>query len=71
MEERNAFGYANGCSNDVQKSRRICNNPEQFHVVMNCTGKDLIQCPGNNNEQCIFGEDICNGIYDCIDRFDL
>jgi hypothetical protein len=56
------------CENVINKSRLVCDNPDQFEVILNCTKQNLIQCPGNKTQQCIFGEHICNGIIDCVDR---
>ncbi len=56
------------CENGIHKSRMVCDNPDQFDVILNCTKNGLVQCPGNKTQQCIFGEEICNGIVDCIDR---
>jgi hypothetical protein len=59
------------CKNEINKSRLVCDNPDQFDVILNCTKQNLIQCPWNKTQQCIFGEEICNGIVDCIDRYKL
>jgi hypothetical protein len=58
------------CQNRIHKSRLVCNNPDKFDVIFNCTKQNLIQCPGNNT-QCINSEHICNGIIDCIDRYSI
>jgi hypothetical protein len=59
------------CENNVQKSRLVCDNPDKFDLILNCTGRGSVQCPGNKTQQCIFGEDICNGNIDCIDRYSI
>ncbi len=59
------------CKNGIQKSRLVCDNPDEFDVILNCTKQNLIQCPGNKTQQCIFGEEICNGVIDCLDRYEL
>jgi hypothetical protein len=57
------------CENVIHKSRLVCDNPDEFGVILNCTKNGLVQCPGNKTQQCIYGEDICNGIVNCIDRY--
>jgi hypothetical protein len=64
-EEKNDFK----CENNIHKARLVCDNPDKFDVTLNCEDKGLIQCPGNKTQQCIYGEDICNGKIDCIDRY--
>ncbi len=59
------------CENVINKSRLLCNNPDKFDVILNCTKQNLIQCPGNKTQQCIYGEHICNGIIDCVDRYSI
>jgi hypothetical protein len=59
------------CENVINKSRLFCDNPDKFDVILNCTNQNLIQCPGNKTQQCIYGEHICNGIIDCIDRYSI
>jgi hypothetical protein len=57
------------CKNGIHKSRLVCDNPDQFDVIINCTKNGMVQCPGNKTQQCIYGEVICNGVIDCIDRY--
>ncbi len=65
-------GFNNvNCENVINKSRLLCDNHDKFDVILNCTDQNLIQCPGNKTQQCIFGEHICNGIIDCIDRYSI
>jgi hypothetical protein len=59
------------CENVINKSRLLCDNPDKFDVILNCTKQNRIQCPGNKTQQCIYGEHICNGIIDCIDRYSI
>ncbi len=59
------------CENESHRSRLVCDNPDEFDVILNCTKQNLIQCPGNKTQQCIFGEEICNGVIDCIDRYKM
>ena len=56
------------CFNDAQKSRIFCENPDKFNFNLNCSSNNLIFCPGNKTQQCIYNEDLCNGFYDCNDR---
>ncbi len=63
--------YSVNCENVINKSRLLCDNPDKFNVILNCTKLNSIQCPGNKTQQCIFGEHICNGIIDCIDRYSI
>jgi hypothetical protein len=56
------------CEDGINQSKLVCDNPDQFDVILNCTKNGLVQCPGNKTQQCIFGEDICNGVIDCMDR---
>jgi hypothetical protein len=63
--------YSVNCENVINKSRLLCDNPDKFDVILNCTKLNLIQCPGNKTQQCIYGEHICNGIIDCIDRYSI
>jgi hypothetical protein len=56
------------CKNGIHKSRLVCDNPDQFDVIINCMKNGMVQCPGNKTQQCIYGEVICNGVIDCIDR---
>jgi hypothetical protein len=67
---RNTAGKV-ACENGINQSRLVCDNPDQFDVIINCTKNVLVQCPGNKTQQCIYGEVICNGVIDCIDRYKL
>jgi hypothetical protein len=59
------------CENVINKSRLLCDNPDKFDLILNCTKQNRIQCPGNKTQQCIKSEHICNGIIDCIDRYSI
>jgi hypothetical protein len=59
------------CENVINKSRLLCDNPDKFDVILNCTKQNLIQCPGNKTQQCIYGQHICNRIIDCVDRYSI
>jgi len=67
--ERAIPGPRDKCRNNVQKSREVCDNPDKYNFELNCTSKNLIFCPGNKTQQCIFNEDLCNGFYNCVDRY--
>ena len=62
-------GQFNGCTNNTHKSREFCDNPNKYVFNLNCSSLNLIQCPGNKSQQCIYSEELCNGIYDCTDRY--
>jgi hypothetical protein len=59
------------CENGIHKSRLVCDNPDEFEVILNCTKQNLTQCPGKKTQQCIFGEEFCNGVIDCMDRYNI
>jgi hypothetical protein len=66
-------GYSSDlkCENNIQKSRLVCDNPNKFDVILNCTGRNSVQCPGNKTQQCIFGSEICDETINCVDRYSI
>ncbi len=56
------------CKNEIHQSRFVCDNPDKFHLNLNCESRLSVQCPGYKTQQCIITENICDGTYDCNDR---
>ena len=61
-------GELSKCNDNSHKSREFCDNPKKYGFNLNCTSLNLLQCPGNNTQQCIQAEELCDGVFDCTDR---
>ena len=57
------------CGEDLLNSRRICDNLDKLGYDLNCPRQGMLQCPGKKTWQCVNKWKICDGTYDCIDRY--
>ena len=67
--QQQVSGESGPCNDFSHKSREFCDNPDKFGFNLNCSSLNLLQCPGNKTQQCIQAEKLCNGVFDCTDRW--
>ena len=59
------------CDKESHLSREFCDHPDKYGITLNCSTNSRIQCPGNKTQQCIVGGQLCDGKFDCVDRYFL